>query len=580
MPGRYRLTTDISQATKPLPRLPRGWSRVCHETGIFLRSIGLGIVVTAFQGFFTTKNFSEPEKIAVRRSRLTALLKTLIHLLPLGIAIFEIFLNWKGHYVGSTFDKQNYLQFAAKAHEITIHASTATILLSYIRYEITFNNGIPFGAVLGGLQFLQPSYLWSVEFWSSILCKQFQFKKKICFLGLVSICVLLAAIVGPSSANLLIARQGLWPKNSTYLILNATFQDIWPDRLDTEKILKNCTLTNPDAEKFVPGCPLSTLKVDSLRSSLYAMDAIALNNNVSVMLPAESVDRNYHSTIETSHCPASPFDQSCATTPQAAVMPGFSSYSTYLAYDQRSALESYQIMKDNYYQPYTVVNCVTDVHSSNSDQTPLRFARMLGNVSNHGEDQEIVPVSNLTKHQAISSLDNSQFCIGWVELPQNIFDTGVPGIVIAHPRNSTDLSHNITTCTLNAGWGSSALMTDWHWLETASSRMYKVPSFWPAQSVSKDSYGYVAQGMPDFAKISNFSYPQRRISISKGWMESLNPTVIFPENVTATALPLLLSQLPHPNAISIQYLLNILLVTALSNSGAEYEWKCMNKWKS
>lgn len=103
--GRSRQARGIDQATKPLPSLPQGWSRVCHETGLFLRSIGLGIVVTALQGVFT-KNFSGPEKAAIRQSRVTAFLRALIHTLPLGMALFEIFLNWKGRYVGRQFDNQ------------------------------------------------------------------------------------------------------------------------------------------------------------------------------------------------------------------------------------------------------------------------------------------------------------------------------------------------------------------------------------------------------------------------------------------------------------------------------------------
>lgn len=140
----------MSPATKPLPQLPRGWSRVCHETGLFLRSIGLGILVTAFQGFFTS-SFLEPEKVAIRQSRVTALLRALIHVVPLGLAIFEIILNWKGRYVGKDFTKQNILQFVAKGHEILMQASIATIILSYIRYQISVGKGMPFGAMLGAL---------------------------------------------------------------------------------------------------------------------------------------------------------------------------------------------------------------------------------------------------------------------------------------------------------------------------------------------------------------------------------------------------------------------------------------------
>lgn len=65
--------------------------------GLLLRGFGLGIDVTTFQDFFT-KNFPEPEKVAIRRSRITAILKTTIHVVPIGVAIFEIVFNLKGHF--------------------------------------------------------------------------------------------------------------------------------------------------------------------------------------------------------------------------------------------------------------------------------------------------------------------------------------------------------------------------------------------------------------------------------------------------------------------------------------------------
>lgn len=114
--------------------------------------------MTSFRRIFT-KNFQEPQKIAISQSRTTALLRTLIHVMPVAVAIFEIVLNLRGRFVGVTFDKQNYLQFAAKAHEIAMQASIATILLSYIRYQISVGKGMPFEAVLSGLQFLQVNYL-------------------------------------------------------------------------------------------------------------------------------------------------------------------------------------------------------------------------------------------------------------------------------------------------------------------------------------------------------------------------------------------------------------------------------------
>ena len=51
------------------------------------------------------EEFQESEKVAIRFSRITAPLRTLIHAVPIGVAIFEIFLNLMGRTVGRAFDK-------------------------------------------------------------------------------------------------------------------------------------------------------------------------------------------------------------------------------------------------------------------------------------------------------------------------------------------------------------------------------------------------------------------------------------------------------------------------------------------
>ena len=178
--------------------------------------------------------------MTVQRSRWTALLKAFIHVLPLGISLFEIVVNLRGRYVGGTFDQQGYYQLAAKAHEILIDASLTTIVYSCIRRELT-SDGIPFGAFLGGLQFLSVSYLWSRELWSSAFSGKFGLRIRINFVTIITICCIIAATAGPSSAILLIPRQTLWPLSPTYVAINGTFQDIYPDRLDSQQIPKDCS---------------------------------------------------------------------------------------------------------------------------------------------------------------------------------------------------------------------------------------------------------------------------------------------------------------------------------------------------
>ena len=550
--------------------MPRGWSRVCHETGLFLRGISLGFVVTFFQGIFT-KNFLEPEKVAIRQSRVTALLRTLIHVVPLGVAIYELVLNLKSHFVGETFDKQSYLQFAAKAHEIAMQASIATILLSYIRYQISAGKGMPFGAVLSGLQFLQVSYLWSVELWSSILSKDFQLRKKICFAVLILICITVAATAGPSSASLLIARQGLWSLPHTYLMVNASFLDFWPDRFD-KQIRKDCAQVRLDSLHDAPPCLISTLY------SMFTGDphGTFMNEDPSLLsstfMASESagLERYYLS----SQCRMSSEEQFCATIPQKELLPGYQTVLSKNFYKKNS--NGYQFLKKNYYQPYTIASCVTDAVKDASDQAPLQFARISETDTELKKDREMVSIPGLTKGQIIKNVsgDNSDFRVAWVDLPMDVFNTGIPGAVIVDSQDLNGSSYNITTCTLNAGWGSSTLMGIKGQPEVAYSHMSNFPSSWPDRKVYWDANGYVFSDVPAFANISNFSYPQRHISVSKDWIEFLNPTVVLVNNSTANfishALSLLQSQ---PTEGNMARLLNLLLAVAIADSGAQHDWE-------
>ena len=577
--GRSRQTRGMGQATKPLPRLPRGWSRVSHETGLFLRSIGLGILVTAFQGFFTN-NFLEPEKVAIRQSRVTSLLRALIHLLPLGLALFEITLNWKGHFVGRHFDKQNYLQFAAKAHEIFMQASISTIILSYTRHQISASKGMPFGAVLGALQFVQVSYLWSVELWSAIVSHDFHLRRKLSFTILIIICITVAATAGPSSANLLIARQEIWPEKSSYLAVNATFQDIWPDRLDDEKILSECRTMRVDrGSKTLDnalGCPLDGLYL-FIEDEGYppVLQNYDLTNQQTVEFQA--ANDGFGRYLLTSTCFSLVKDQVCSTIPQSAFVDGLSQdAAAHFMEDNFQALQGYQILAGNYYQPYTAASCVTDTVQNSSDEGALRFAHFLETGSELERGREVISVPALTKSQSTYNIpgNRSRFRMDWVYLPQEIFGTGIPGAIIVHPQNSSDSSYNITTCTLNAGWGSSSIFTDSSNDNVIYSHITQTPPSWDLAFSVADAYGYAITTAPIFDKRSNFSYPQRHINISKSWMEFLNPTLIQPDNSTDEVVSVILSQLPfEPQEYQIAHLLNFLFVSALANTGREHDAK-------
>ena len=201
---------------------------------IVFRVLGLNAVVSLFNFLrYQTvgKGYTEQTKIAVRRSRTTALLRALIHAIPVSVALWEIELNWNTYFVGNAIYNQAYYQFGAKVHEIAIEASLSAIIFSYVRYKLMLGDGIPFGALFAGLQVSQASYLWSLELWGTICSNPILSKSKLRLMIIVAVSVFLAAVAGPSSAVLLIPKLDYWPAGSTNIWINITSESLWPTRL-------------------------------------------------------------------------------------------------------------------------------------------------------------------------------------------------------------------------------------------------------------------------------------------------------------------------------------------------------------
>lgn len=95
---------------------------------------------------------------------------------------------------------------------------------------MVLGKGIPFGALFSGLQINQISYLWSMELWGSMSSNYLSVWRRMIMLVFITLCFMLAAVAGPSSAILLIPRLSNWPAGSTHIWVNATFNDIWPSR--------------------------------------------------------------------------------------------------------------------------------------------------------------------------------------------------------------------------------------------------------------------------------------------------------------------------------------------------------------
>ena len=127
-----------------------GLSSFQDLVNVLFRALGLNVIVQGLrtlQHFAFGKGYDEPTKIAIRKNRTTAMLRAMIHIVPLGVALSEIILNWNGYFVEPTTRNQGYYQFGAKIHEMTAQASLAAIVFTYVSYEISLGQGLPFGAL-------------------------------------------------------------------------------------------------------------------------------------------------------------------------------------------------------------------------------------------------------------------------------------------------------------------------------------------------------------------------------------------------------------------------------------------------
>ena len=209
------------------------WLVLQDTTPVLFRALGLHAFVSAFRylrHLAVGKGYDEPTKIAIRKSRTTALMRALIHIVPIGVALWEIIINWNTYFLGPVVRNQAYYQFGAKVHEMTAQASLAAIVFSYVRYEMSLGQGLPFGALFSALQLSQASYLWSMEFWGSICSRHLPVRRRVEMVLIVTAAIVLAATVGPSSAILLIPRLEYWPAGATNIWLNTTSQDLWPSQ--------------------------------------------------------------------------------------------------------------------------------------------------------------------------------------------------------------------------------------------------------------------------------------------------------------------------------------------------------------
>lgn len=488
----------------------------------------------------------------------------------------EIILNWKGHYVGRNFEKQSYYQFAAKAHEITLQASLISIALSYIRFQLAFGNGLPFGAFLSALQITQISYLWSTELWSSLFVssKSFQLRSKLALLAMVIICGLISATAGPSSAVLLIPRQTHWYSGSTYFYVNGTFQDVWPDRVDARKIPKDCAVIT-SSSTVDPVCPAADwYDLTTGIVSFTSQHDVSFERSVDIW-NLQNPDTSQKATV-VDLCTNSATNQYCGSCPQVAVLKGTmeesNAYTDSVYQSDTTFANLYANLDKDLFQSYTLSTCVFHTFQETEDQKQLKFARITETGRQDTQNRTIIAVPGL--RSVLTAPGNvSEYRLRWVNLPQDDFSNAAIGAVLVHPRVPESQSQDITTCTLGAGWGTSSINADINGGYVFFSTITGVPSYFRTVQAGDGAQSY---SVPDFANISGYAYPQRRIKISEDWAQFLNPTFIKPDGSNTTIIHNYMSASAYPlGENGTSKIMSAILTAGLSLVGNHLSWQGM-----
>lgn len=166
------------------------------------------------------------------QSRWLATGHALLHLVPLSSAVAVLILNWSEHFVGPSFTFSTTLQFVAKLQELLMQASLAEIVLSIVRSQM-MEGYLPLGALSVSTQAMRLSYLWPLDLLAAVTSQSFRGRRKALFVCLVPLLVLLTALVGPSSAVLIIPRAGMSSRPSVIHWRSKSDEDtMFPSRLD------------------------------------------------------------------------------------------------------------------------------------------------------------------------------------------------------------------------------------------------------------------------------------------------------------------------------------------------------------
>lgn len=428
------------------------------------RALGLSLMYAALT------RHNEEKKVALTRDRRLAAFRCIFHIFPAGLSIALAYLNIHGYYIGGELAgssgtdsvKLGALQFAAKMHELLINSSIAMMLLSLIRYELTVESGLPFGALIAGHRFSELGYFWSLDFWGAVLSypSRYSFRRKVFLVAGVGAATFLAATAAPSSAIAIMPQLGLWPCCGTSFWINASNETLWPAEVTNSHAGgEACAGLEATTNTSCPSAGFSALEL----AAPFLRDR-SLNNvpPATNLMHGELRLRAMNSTWRIGRNPST---VTTATSPMAAVADalGLADWGLVAAkyatvrnrsrsryWFQRAFLTSVRTS-----HPISWVRC-----ELNSDPQPW-IAKDYTFPDQSGRSILVQGSRNSTVFAAdsVDTGDSPFSRIDWLELPQTLFQNSTMGAVVALPVDETSIGRTYLTCNIDSRWANSILFS-------------------------------------------------------------------------------------------------------------------------
>jgi len=483
------------------------------------------------------KRNQEVEKVAIFKHRGHAFLRSFIHLIPVGAAFALVLINAHQYYIGGELagvsgqdaQKLAALQFAAKLHELLMLASITAVLFAYIRREVSFGEGVPFGALLGGLQVDSVSFLWSQEFWGTIYHKWDRKHKKFNLILLLVCCTLLGVSVGPSTAQLMRPRLDYWPAGGTTFWINGTQNELYPKKLDASEQLAHCNVDTGDLSCPHGGWQILDKAYCSYLSRLKPYEHVPASILIDSPFSQRSIENRIRDTGDPYWTPGFTIAYTQASTPISAVADGIVEISRWYnmaAFREQRQKRLWSRNEVKYsvasQQPAVSTRCnrqsfADNLTHSEPSYLELQFPDLKSLVLSTPasvSDVEDIMVYVHSKDD-ITQAVRSQLTPGapptliWFDNAQSLNETNSTLQVVAVFPSSNNGTQNDTTysCSIDSRY------------------------IMGTTSATRDIWKIVYGGANDFIDTGTLNADYPKIALTAAWAEYLNPTM---RNVNAT----------------------------------------------